>query len=127
MPTLERWVLVVEDEPALLEVIAGFLRHLGWNPLLASCGAEAERLSRRHFGQIDLLLADLELPDRLGTKVAESICAARPETKVLFMTAGGLWCNPAKYGLPAPYPLLEKPFGLSEFRQKVEMVLDSSE
>ena len=79
-------VLVVEDDPAILELVSRILRKLGYVVLSAAAPHEALELSRRHPGAIDLLLTDVIMPSMNGRDLTGLIRAARPELKVLYMS-----------------------------------------
>lgn len=78
-------VLVVDDDPAILEVLEGYLRGAGFQVLKAEDGAEALAL----FPQADLVILDLMLPKVDGFQVAQAIRQARPELPLLLLTARG--------------------------------------
>ena len=48
---------------------------------------EALRVAEEHDGPIHLLLSDVVMPGMHGPELADRLRAARPETKVLFMSA----------------------------------------
>jgi signal transduction histidine kinase len=79
-------VLVVEDEEAVRQLAARTLFVRGYTPLVANTGEEALRLSEQHAGPIHLLLTDVVLPRMSGSRLAESLLAARPEIRVLYMS-----------------------------------------
>ena len=64
-------VLIVEDEPAILELIAVNLEHAGFETLRAKSGEEAGRL----LGDIlpDLVLLDWMLPGQSGLALARRL------------------------------------------------------
>lgn len=78
-------VLVVEDEPAVRQLIVEILSEAGYRTLEASDGPSAVLLleSSQH---IDLLISDVGLPGLNGRQVAEIGRKHRPELKVLFVT-----------------------------------------
>jgi two-component system sensor histidine kinase/response regulator len=66
-------ILVAEDEPSSLALMAAWLRHLGYNPDLATDGQEALRAaSAKHF---DLMMLDLGMPTMNGLETAAAIRA----------------------------------------------------
>ena len=69
-------ILVVEDEPAMLEVTRRILDANGYNVLAAGSGAEALRIAAEHDGPIDVLLTDVVMPQMLGKEVAERVDGA---------------------------------------------------
>lgn len=66
-------ILVVEDEPAIRELIAVNLRHAGYLPILAGDAAEARRLLDQSLP--DLVLLDWMLPDTPGIELARKLRA----------------------------------------------------
>ncbi|WP_323809028.1 response regulator transcription factor [Kitasatospora acidiphila] len=82
---MTRRILVVDDEPDLVEVLCGALRYEGWQAVGAATGAEAVSAARSWAP--DAVVLDMMLPDLDGLAVLEQIHAERPETRVLFLTA----------------------------------------
>ncbi len=79
-------VLVVEDQSEVRRLVSSALGSFGYRVLEAGSGAEALALAERHAGPIHLLLADVIMPGMSGKEVAQRLAAARPDTKVLFMS-----------------------------------------
>jgi hypothetical protein len=79
-------ILVVEDEPQMLEVTRRILDANGYEVLVAGSGLEAIRIAEEHTGTIDVLLTDVVMPQMLGKEVAERVSARRPSLRVLFMS-----------------------------------------
>ncbi|GAA1958555.1 response regulator transcription factor [Kitasatospora viridis] len=82
---MTRRILVVDDEPDLVEVLCGALRYEGWQALGAATGTEAVEAARS-WGP-DAVVLDMMLPDLDGLAVLERIHAHQPEVRVLFLTA----------------------------------------
>jgi two-component system OmpR family response regulator len=80
-----RRILVVDDEPDLVEVLCAALRYEGWQARGAATGTDAVRLARDWAP--DAVVLDMMLPDLDGMAVLERIHAERPEVRVLFLTA----------------------------------------
>ncbi len=105
-------VLVVEDEPDLLDLVAGILEAGGYDVLQASSGVKALDVWQAHREKIDLLLTDMKMPEGIdGVELAEILTTQNPRLKVLY-TSG---YSPALLGtevsfredynfLPKPYP-----------------------
>jgi two-component system, OmpR family, response regulator len=82
----EPWrFLVVDDEPDLVEVVCGALRHEGWDAVGAHDGREAVSAAATY--QPDAVVLDMMLPDMDGMEVMRRIHNSRPEVRVLFLTA----------------------------------------
>ncbi|WP_055586785.1 response regulator transcription factor [Peterkaempfera griseoplana] len=78
-------VLVVDDEPDLVEVLCGVLRYEGWEVRGAPDGGAAVAAAAGF--RPDAVVLDVMLPDVDGLEVLRRIRAAQPEVCVLFLTA----------------------------------------
>ena len=74
--TCEARLLVVDDEPTILELLAGTLRFAGFDVLTAVSGAEALRAAAA--AKPDLILLDVMIPDCDGFDVIRRIPRGRP-------------------------------------------------
>ncbi len=79
-------VLLVEDEPAILEMGKIMLERLGYRVLTAGTPGEAMRLAEEHAGEIHLLLTDVVMPEMNGRELAEQLQSRYPNLKCLFMS-----------------------------------------
>jgi PAS domain S-box-containing protein len=117
-------VLLVEDEPTLLNLGKNMLEKLGYKVLAANTPNDAIRLSGEFPGSIHLLLTDVVMPDMNGRDLAVMLKFGRPEMKHLFMSGytadviahHGLLENGIQY--------LQKPFSMTALAAKVREVLD---
>ena len=64
-------ILVVDDEPRIVQVVRDYLRHAGFAVLVASDGPSALRTART--GRPDLIVLDLGLPGKDGLDVAREL------------------------------------------------------
>ncbi|HEU0042302.1 MAG TPA: ATP-binding protein [Jiangellaceae bacterium] len=117
-------LLVVEDEDALREVAGRILSGAGYRVLAAECGAAALELAGRHDGTIDLLLSDVVMPGMLGKELAERLTAARPDTRVLYMSGYAQPVLHSQGTLDPGVALLEKPFTADDLLAAVRKRLD---
>jgi PAS domain S-box-containing protein len=80
-------ILIVDDEPALLELVEEMLQQLGYKVLTASNGKQAlQKLA--DDPDIDLLFTDVVMPGGInGYELAEQAVASYPDIKVL-LTSG---------------------------------------
>jgi two-component system cell cycle sensor histidine kinase/response regulator CckA len=116
-------VLVLEDEPALRELVRTLLEGGGYTVLVAEGVEAALALAERHRGAIRLLLTDVVMPGLSGPEAAARLLAVRPETRVLYMS--GYAGDPiGRHGLlPAGAALLVKPFTAANLLRMVREVL----
>jgi two-component system, cell cycle sensor histidine kinase and response regulator CckA len=80
-------VLVVDDDPSILLVIQAMLESQDLRVLLANNAESALRLGEQSQLTIDLLLADVVMPDVSGPDLALRMLSLRPNLRVLFMSA----------------------------------------
>ena len=118
-------VLVVEDDEQLRRLTHRALDAQGYTVLVADRGGTALDIARRHKGEIDLLLTDVIMPDTNGRKLAETIRAARPGMRVLYMSGypdGAI----ASHGMLEPgVAYLAKPFTTEAITRRVREVLEA--
>jgi len=83
MKTLE--VMVIDDEPAIRQVLTAFLTKAGHNVTQAGNGTDAyERLAK---GDIDVAISDIKMPDISGIELMKRVKAAGIDTNFIMMTA----------------------------------------
>ncbi|MFI5342380.1 MAG: response regulator [Candidatus Methylomirabilales bacterium] len=82
-----RRILVVDDNPGLLETLATMLEEAGLKVLPAESGEVALRLLDQ--SPVDLVLTDLGMPGLTGWQVAEAVKAKAPWTPVVLLTGWG--------------------------------------
>jgi two-component system response regulator VicR len=80
-------ILVVEDEPAIADIVAFNLRRAGYEVLLATDGEGGLRLAMQ--GDPDLVLLDVMLPGLDGFEICRRIREAGRPTPILMLTARG--------------------------------------
>lgn len=116
-------ILIVDDEPVVLDTVRDGLTAHGYQVLQASGGEEALQIARAHQGTIALALVDVVMPGMTGPEVAQRLHETRPDLKVLFMSGFSTEVV-VVHGLSAGDPLLVKPFSLDSLARKVHEVLD---
>jgi DNA-binding response OmpR family regulator len=117
-------VLVVEDEPAIRNLVVTSLAHQGYRVLHAASGEDALRMSAAETGRIDLLLTDASMPGISGIELANQLVAQRPELAVIVMSGYTAQALSVK-GL-GHLSLLPKPFTPRDLRAKVGEVLSAA-
>ena len=80
-------ILIVDDEPAIVESLRAVIEAAGYATLAAGTARECTEVFARQ--PCDLVLLDLMLPDRPGLEVLTDIVAVQPGTPVLMLTAYG--------------------------------------
>ena len=118
-------MLLVEDEPELLQMGKTMLEGLGYYVLPA--GTPGEALERAHGcgDKPDLLLTDVIMPGMNGRELADHLLKMFPQLKCLFMS--GYTANAiAHHGvLNEDIHFIQKPFSHRDLVVKVRQVLDA--
>jgi signal transduction histidine kinase/ActR/RegA family two-component response regulator len=117
-------VLVVEDESAVRSFTRMVLERSGYEVLEAANGDEALVLSRKHLGDIQLLVTDMVMPGMGGRQVAEALESQRPAMKVLYLSGYTENTIAQRGALGVELPFLQKPFTMDVLLRKVRQVLD---
>jgi PAS domain S-box-containing protein len=116
-------LLIVEDEPAVRNLVASALRHDGYRLLLAGSAEEALAIAEAHGGPIDLLLTDAIMPGKSGLELANMMAVQRPGLPIIVMS-GYTEENLSVSGLTHPIALLQKPFTPRDLRRRIRELLD---
>jgi DNA-binding response OmpR family regulator len=114
-------VLVIEDEPGILDFVSRGLEAEGFTVVGALDGGQGERLAMGE--SFDAVVLDLMLPTRSGMEIVASLRRARPGVPVLVLTARGD-VEDRIAGLEAgAVDYLVKPFSLAELIARVRAQL----
>lgn len=121
-PVPRRRVMVVDDEPAALAMLA---RAFGNDHDVAGFGRARDAL--RHLetgGTADVVFCDLMMPEMTGMDFHEAVVARWPEfaARFVFMTGGAFTPAARSFLDRVPNPRLEKPFHLKNARAMLEAV-----
>lgn len=116
-------ILLVEDQPHLLELSCEFLQRLSYRVLTAASGEEAIEVAERFAGEIDLLLTDVVMPGINGRQLALELKKTRSSMKVLYVSGFTDEAFDQDASLASGEVLLEKPFELEELARKIREML----
>jgi CheY-like chemotaxis protein len=113
-------ILIVEDHPGCRDVLAFFLRNMGYEPVEVENGQEAIAVAAAI--RPDLILMDLSLPDMNGVEVTarlkESVETARIPVIVISALPASIWGRKATMAGASDY--LTKPVPALQLRQTIE-------
>jgi DNA-binding response OmpR family regulator len=122
---MQRTVLVIEDEPGILDFLEHGLRAQGFEVISAADGVSG--LDRALRDDMDLVVLDVMLPGRDGLEILEDLRRARPGIPVIILTALGE-VEQRVAGLDAgAVDYLVKPFSLNELAARIRAQLRVAE
>jgi CheY-like chemotaxis protein len=110
-------VLVIDDFPAMLNLVSSILRHAGYAVEEASDGLEG--LQRLRETPPDLVVTDLQMPGASGWDVARAAAMLRPPIPVILMTGAAEDVRANPQGRALVEAVLLKPFGMKEVIEAV--------
>lgn len=114
-------ILVVDDEPALAELIDHTLRIAGFDSVTAGSRQEALTLAREHSPELALL--DVMLPDGSGFELCRQLRALLPTMAVIFITAKDSLADKLTGLNLGGDDYITKPFAVTEVRSPVSSVV----
>ncbi|MEF3695881.1 sigma-54-dependent transcriptional regulator [Desulfolutivibrio sp.] len=123
-PREGKHVLVVDDDPHILEVLDARLASAGYLVVQAASGEEA--LERLKTGIVDLVISDIRMPGMDGMKLLEFIEKLHPGLPMILLTAHGSISGAVDAMKHGAVDYLTKPFDGRELLAKVASVLAKS-
>jgi two-component system OmpR family response regulator len=114
-------VLVVDDEPGIVDVISMALRHHGFGVESAGTGQEALNLVGRWHPHVMVL--DVMLPDMDGFDVASRLAAEHAEVPIVFLSARDAAVDKIRGLTTGGDDYVTKPFSLEELIARLRNIL----
>jgi two-component system cell cycle sensor histidine kinase/response regulator CckA len=98
-------ILLVDDDPTILELVTTVLKLGGYDVVSASCGAHALDIAREDR-RLDLVLSDVVMPGMNGVQLCEKLKGLRPKLKCILMSGydmGLVAMDRGAHFLPKPF------------------------
>ncbi|MBM4274110.1 MAG: response regulator [Deltaproteobacteria bacterium] len=115
-------ILVVDDDPAVLEMVAEFLSSIGYSAETASNGKEACALLEAQT--YDLVLTDLMMPEMGGMELVQHLRVNYPETLAIMFTGFASFQNAVTATKLGAFDYLAKPLQLDILQHSIERALE---
>ncbi|HXA67061.1 MAG TPA: response regulator [Bryobacteraceae bacterium] len=103
-------ILLVEDEPALIQLLEKYLRRLGYEVEAYSVSKDALNSFERAPQSYDLVIADLGMPDIPGDTLLTRMLEIRPELRILICSGSPFFLASLPKALEKQVAFLQKPF-----------------
>jgi len=114
-------VLVVDDEPGIVDVVSMALRYHGFGVETAGSGREA--LDRVRRWRPHVMVLDVMLPDMEGFEVARRLAAEHAEVPILFLSARDATADKVRGLTTGGDDYVTKPFSLEELIARLRNIL----
>src|SRR5262252_5288956 len=122
-----RTILVVDDEPAILDLVQRILKHAGYNVITSRSGDRAWDVIERGKPKIDLVLTDIVMPGSMdGLILASEIRQKYNNLPVLFMTGALPESDEYAAEMAGKKVLLRKPFSAKALIEFIDSHLGES-
>lgn len=120
-------ILLVDDDPEVLQAYSRILERLRYNVLVAQDGQIAVDMYRAFHDKIDLLILDFVMPKLGGCDVMQIIRAMDPDARLIIVTGNYSYFKPNSDGDREGHfdseMVLLKPFSVFELSQAIRLAL----
>jgi PAS domain S-box-containing protein len=117
-------ILVVEDEPAVLNLVETMLGRLNYKVIAANTSGEAIQLVQKYDANIHLLLIDVVMPEMTGRELSDQLSSMRPDLKKLFMSGYTADVIAHRGILNEGLHFIQKPFSFKDLAAKVREAIE---
>jgi two-component system NtrC family sensor kinase len=124
LPEARPWrLLLVDDEPGILDVMSEALKSVGYRADTASNGAEA--LAQIASQEYDLIISDLCMPEVTGEELYSAISQSHPhlQSRIIFVTGDTVSPATRRFLEQSRTRWLSKPFQISDIERLVASCL----
>ncbi len=123
-PPYSETILLVDDEPAIRELIRVVLKMNGYRVLEAAGGEEALQLIESFPMPIHLMVTDVRMPGMDGRELTERAQQRNPEIRVLLISGYTDEADFHDWASPTGVVFLPKPFNVEDLERTVREALD---
>lgn len=113
-------VLVVDDQPEVLDTASELFRALGYNVFAANNGEDALAVLQRNK-DLHLLFSDIVMPGMSGLELAHAAQAIAPNIKIILATGYTADMVERREDYSANFTVISKPYKISEIVQRLQM------
>lgn len=121
VPTQKR-ALLVDDEPAVRDIVARMLEGLGFSVETASSGEEALMLLQTGLGRYSFILSDLSMPRMSGSNLASFVYRMRTNLPVVIMSGSASIEVDALHQEPGLPHFIQKPFTQGQLQETLSLL-----
>ncbi|MHB8910056.1 MAG: hybrid sensor histidine kinase/response regulator [Syntrophales bacterium] len=119
----KKTVLVVDDEPANMEVTKEILEILHYNVQTACTGMDAVTIFQENQGEIDLVILDMIMPGMGGGETFDRLKQIDPDVRVLLSSGYSLEGQAKDILNRGCLGFIQKPYKIEELATKIQGIL----
>jgi DNA-binding response OmpR family regulator len=119
----ERLILVVEDDPLILEFLCEILQEEGFKVEPKTSADAAVLYLEQHADGVSLLLTDITMPGKINGAALANLFGDRwPQTPIMIMSG---FETPETSGVKHPVTFIKKPWAIGQLLDRVDVALKS--
>jgi DNA-binding response OmpR family regulator len=122
MPEPTKFILVIDDEHMVHEMIEAHLDKEGYDEVSVDAAKEGLRYFKKHHAEVDAVIVDLTLPEMSGIELAEKLREIKPELPVILITGDTSRSIPIDKQ-PLLHAILNKPFKKAQLMEVVKIAV----
>jgi len=124
IPTGNERILLIDDEPAIMNMGKQILESLGYDVTTRNSSLEALELFKKKRDRFDLVITDMTMPHMTGDKLAEELMQIRIDIPVILCTGFSSRIDEQKALAIGIRVFISKPFLKREIAEAIRKVLD---
>lgn len=117
------YLLLVDDEEAVLDVNTELLETLGYHVFPARTGREAVEIYKRNSERIALVLLDMIMPEMSGLDTFHALKTINPDIKVILLSGYSFDDQAKRIMKSGCHAFIQKPFKISLLDEKIQEAL----
>jgi two-component system cell cycle sensor histidine kinase/response regulator CckA len=118
-----RQILVVDDEPQLVQLVTRYLERLNYNAVYARTTKDAWEMIARDAGAFGLVVIDVTMMDPGGEELARRILESRPGTRVIVSSGYPVDVTAIERDFSGRVGFLQKPYTGEMLAEAVQRLL----
>jgi two-component system C4-dicarboxylate transport response regulator DctD len=124
----KEYIMIVDDEEYIAILLMGVTSRMGYIPLVFGNGLSAINEYTKIFENVVMVITDITMPGIYGLDLVNRIISVDPNMPVLIITGlvVGDVAGLEKLLENKNIGILPKPFGISEFKEKVEHMISQN-
>jgi len=117
-------VLVIDDDPSILDNLEFNLKLYGYSVLKATNGSEGVDVFKRHRQEIDAIVTDMKMPGLSGLDVIKNILTIDPDVGIIVFTGHGDTENAVAAMREGAVNYIQKPFRMEDLILSIENAME---
>ena len=126
MPAGGGTILIVDDEPLILQYCQEMIKSLGFSVLAAVSAKEAIQIYRKYNHVIDIAILDMVMPKMNGLQLFGVLQTINPEIKTIITTGYALDSRISEIIIKNSHQYLKKPYTLAQLANSIANLMDKS-